>query len=115
MTNSQNMTDEDQTETALAAVITEQNDRFRTSWGTDPSVPGQIVMTRGIADLSPAAQAIIVQRVVRFCDFTEDNDPYATTVWGCSVSRLAATTTASSGKSTSTIQATGWAAMTPLM
>ena len=56
--------------------IAEQNDRFRTTWGTDFTVPGQIVMTRGVADLSPAAKAVIMQRVQGFDTFTEDNDPY---------------------------------------
>lgn len=65
-----------QAEAALAAKIAEQNDRFRRTWGADFTVPGQIVLTRGVADLSPAAKAIIMQRVQRFDVFTEDNDPY---------------------------------------
>ena len=65
-----------QEEAALAAKIAEQNDRFRRTWGADFTVPGQIVMTRGVADLSPAAKAIIMQRVQGFDVFTEDNDPY---------------------------------------
>lgn len=68
--------DEVQEEAALAAKIAEQNDRFRRTWGADFTVPGQIVMTRGVADLSPAAKAIIMQRVQGFNVFTEDNDPY---------------------------------------
>ncbi|MEL6754770.1 MAG: DUF3768 domain-containing protein [Pseudomonadota bacterium] len=67
---------EAQEETALAAKIAEQNDRFRQTWGADFTVPGQIVLTRGVADLSPAAKAIIMQRVQGFDVFTEDNDPY---------------------------------------
>ena len=58
------------------AIIAEQNDRFRTTWGSDFTVPGQIVLTRGVADLSPAAKSIIMQRVQNFSEFTEDNDPY---------------------------------------
>ena len=58
------------------AIIAEQNDRFRTTWGADFNVPGQIVLTRGVADLSPAAKAIIMQRVQKFSEFTEDNDPH---------------------------------------
>ena len=58
------------------AIIAEQNDRFRTTWGADFNVPGQIVLTRGVADLSPAAKAIIMQRVQKFSEFTQDNDPY---------------------------------------
>ena len=48
-----------QEETTLAAKIAAQNDRFRRTWGADFTVPGQIVMTRGVADLSPAAKAIM--------------------------------------------------------
>lgn len=58
------------------ALIAEQNDRFRTTWGADFTVPGQIVLTRGVADLSPAAKAIIMQRVQKFSEFTENNDPH---------------------------------------
>ena len=67
---------EAQEEAALAAKIAEQNDRFRRTLGADFTVPGQIVLTRGVADLSPAAKAIIMQRVQGFDVFTEDNDPY---------------------------------------
>ncbi|WP_371228084.1 DUF3768 domain-containing protein [Roseovarius sp. 2305UL8-3] len=62
--------------TPEARLIANQNDRFRMSLGADVTVPGQIVMKRGVADLSPVAKAIIVQRVQGFEDFTEDNDPY---------------------------------------
>ena len=65
-----------------AAIIAEQNDRFRRTWGADFSVPGQIVFTRGVADLSPAAKAIIMQRVQRFSEFTEDNDPWRDHTFG---------------------------------
>ena len=65
-----------ETPTPDAVKIAEQNDRFRTTWGADFTVPGQIVMTRGVADLSPAAKAIIMARVQGFDTFTEDNDPY---------------------------------------
>ena len=65
-----------ETPTPDAVKIAEQNDRFRTTWGADFTVPGQIVMTRGVADLSSAAKAIIMQRVQGFDTFTEDNDPY---------------------------------------
>jgi len=76
MTEDQNPMEEDKDEAAIAALIAEQNDRFRTTWGADFSVPGQIVFTRGVAVLSPAAKAIIMQRVQHFSNFTEDNDPY---------------------------------------
>ena len=72
--------DQDQAETA--AKIAEQNDRFRNTWGADFTVPGQIVMTRGVADLSPAAKAIIMQRVQKFDSFTEENDPYGDHTFG---------------------------------
>ena len=65
-----------ETPTPDAIKIAEQNDRFRTTWGADFTVPGQIVMTRGVADLSPATKAIIMQQVQGFDTFTEDNDPY---------------------------------------
>jgi len=73
---------EDHSEQVVAAKIAEQNDRFRTTWGADFSVPGQIVLTRGVADLSPAAKAIIMQRVQKFDTFTEDNDPYSDHTFG---------------------------------
>ena len=65
-----------ETPTPEAIKIADQNDRFRTTWGADLTVPGQFVMTRGVADLSPAAKAIIMQRVQGFDTFAEDNDPY---------------------------------------
>ncbi|PHS19448.1 MAG: hypothetical protein COA78_00320 [Blastopirellula sp.] len=73
---------EDKDEAAIAAQIAEQNDRFRTTWGADFSVPGQIVLTRGVADLRPSAKAIIMQRVQQFSEFTEDNDPYGDHTFG---------------------------------
>ncbi|WP_415400931.1 DUF3768 domain-containing protein [Tateyamaria sp. SN3-11] len=76
MENETDTAHEAQAQAALAAKIAEQNDRFRRTWGADFTVPGQIVMTRGVADLSPAAKAIIMQRVQGFDVFTEDNDPY---------------------------------------
>ena len=76
MDNSENTTNEEKSEAEIAAKIAEQNDRFRRTWGADFTVPGQIVLTRGVADLSPAAKAIIMQRVQGFDVFTEDNDPY---------------------------------------
>ncbi|WP_300064685.1 DUF3768 domain-containing protein [uncultured Roseobacter sp.] len=76
MENERNPSDEVREEAALAAKIAEQNDRFRRKGGADFTVPGQIVLTRGVADLSPAAKAIILQRVQGFDLLTEDNDPY---------------------------------------
>ena len=71
-----------ETPTQEAIKIAEQNDRFRTTWGADFTVPGQIMMTRGVADLSPAEKAIIMQRVQGFDTFTEDNDPYGDRSFG---------------------------------
>lgn len=76
MDNETDTSNEAQEQAAKTAKIAEQNDRFRRTWGADFTVPGQIVMTRGVADLSPAAKAIIMQRVQGFDVFTEDNDPY---------------------------------------
>ncbi|MEO1638655.1 MAG: DUF3768 domain-containing protein [Pseudomonadota bacterium] len=76
MEKEKDTSNEAQAEAALAAKIAEQNDRFRRTWGADFTVPGQIVLTRGVADMSPAAKAIIMQRVQGFDVFTEDNDPY---------------------------------------
>ena len=82
MTNIVEPTEHADDEAAIAAVIAEQNDRFRTTWGADHSVPGQIVFTRGVADLSPVAKAIIMQRVQNFSEFTRDNDPYGDHTFG---------------------------------
>lgn len=73
---------ENLSEAETNALIAEQNDRFRTTWGADFTVPGQIMLTRGVADLSPAAKAIIMQRVQTFSEFTEDNDPYGDHTFG---------------------------------
>ena len=82
MTQANGTPDDCQDEGAIAAKLAEQNDRFRKTWGADFTVPGQIVMTRGVADLSPAAKAIIMQRVQTFDTFTEDNDPYGDHTFG---------------------------------
>ena len=82
MTEHQEHTNQVQDEAAIAAIIAEQNDRFRTTWGADFAVPGQIVLTRGVAELSPAGKAIIMQRVQQFSEFTEDNDPYGDHTFG---------------------------------
>ncbi|TNC59470.1 DUF3768 domain-containing protein [Rubellimicrobium roseum] len=63
-------------EARRAVLIADQNDRFRTSWGTDPTALGRFVMTQGVASLSPTAQALAVVGVRTFSDFTEDNDPH---------------------------------------
>ena len=62
-------------EEALLA-IADQNDRFRRTWGADFTVPGQIVMTRSLADLAVGARTQIMKKVQKFDTFTEDNDPH---------------------------------------
>ena len=73
---------EEQAEIDRAAKIAEQNDRFRKTLGADFTVPGQIVVTRGVASLSPGAQVQIMRAVQTFDTFTEDNDPYGDHTFG---------------------------------
>mgnify|MGYP001263663728 CR=1 FL=1 len=47
------------------------NDNFRSTF-----VGGQVVMTRGVADLPPDVQARLILAVQSFSNFTKDNDPY---------------------------------------
>lgn len=61
---------------ARSKLIGEQNDRFRATWGADFAIPGQIVQTAGVAALGFAWQAEIMTTVMKFSEFTEDNDPY---------------------------------------
>lgn len=56
-------------------LIAQQNDQFRRSLGTGP-IPGTVLMTAGIAALDMALRTAIVQAVIAFDVFTEDNDPY---------------------------------------
>ena len=56
--------------------VAAQNDLFRRSWGTDPTVPGRIVATHGVAALGPAAALQIMGIVRVYSTFTEDNDPF---------------------------------------
>jgi len=51
--------------------IAELNDAFRRSF-----TGGQVVVTRGIYDLPPEAQAAITDRVRSFEAFDADNDPH---------------------------------------
>ncbi len=73
---------EEQAEIDRAGKIAEQNDRFRKTWGADFTVPGQIVVTRGVASLSAGAQVQIMRAVQTFDTFTEDNDPYGDHTFG---------------------------------
>ena len=47
------------------------NDNFRSTF-----VGGQVVMTRGVADLPLDVQARLILAVQSFSNFTKDNDPY---------------------------------------
>lgn len=67
---------EGEIEAARAAIVAEQNDRFRSGWGADFTVPGRIVMTRGVAALPHEAQLQLMAKVMQFSEFTEDNDPW---------------------------------------
>ena len=64
------------------ATVAQQNDRFRTTWGLDPSVPGRTVITSGVDALSVAAKLAITRAVAAFSDFTPDNDPFGTRDFG---------------------------------
>lgn len=57
------------------ALIAQQNDRFRRALGQG-EIPGQAVMTQGIAALSQTQMAALTQAIVGFDDFTEENDPH---------------------------------------
>ncbi|WP_299682714.1 DUF3768 domain-containing protein [uncultured Roseobacter sp.] len=75
------LTEEEQ-DAARIGQIAAQNDAFRTSGGQDRVVKGQLVMTRGVAALSPDVIGMLVQRLVTFDDFTEENDPYGDHCFG---------------------------------
>ena len=55
--------------------IAGQNDRFRKSWGSDPSIPGQIYYTNGIAAFGDRFLTKAMGAIRAFDAFTEDNDP----------------------------------------
>lgn len=63
-----------------AAIIAEQNDRFRkaaTQFEAAKDVSkGKIVMTRGVADQSPDFQLELMRKLVTFDAFDKDCDPY---------------------------------------
>jgi Protein of unknown function (DUF3768) len=58
--------------------IADLNDRFRRCIPlcAASGVPGQCVMTAGIAALGPDAHLILWDEIRSFDRFTEDNDPY---------------------------------------
>jgi hypothetical protein len=60
-----------------STIIAKQNDLFRQG---DPSIPGQIVLTSGLAahvEKTSSTMAELAQAVQEFDAFTEDNDPHA--------------------------------------
>ena len=59
-----------------AATIAAQNDLFRTSLGETPDLPGQMVLTQGVAALPPIEHIEVIRSVARFDTFDEDNDPH---------------------------------------
>lgn len=59
--------------------IAELNDQLRTTLGIPAlgcRVPGQIIMTKGIASLSESQISTVLNKVREFEGFSEDNDPY---------------------------------------
>lgn len=59
--------------------IAELNDQLRITLGIPAlgcRVPGQIMMTRGLAALSETQVSTVLNEVRQFNSFTEDNDPY---------------------------------------
>ena len=63
-------------------IIRDANDRFRRE---DPSIPGQWIITQGLAATIEEANLgplDIIQVVQAFDTFTEDNDPYGTHEFG---------------------------------
>ena len=58
------------------STVQAQNDRFRTTWGTDPTILGRIVATQGVAALGVSAGLRMMIAVQAFSDFSEDNDPF---------------------------------------
>lgn len=61
---------------AQAVLVAEQNDRFRKSCGTDPTVPGRIVSTASVAAEGSDFLLVALASVAGFDSFTSDNDPY---------------------------------------
>ena len=65
---------------AIAAIIAQQNDAFRTSVTASvkaPGVPpGKLVMTAGIAAQSGEFRAALIGALIAFDAFDTDSDPY---------------------------------------
>lgn len=62
--------------TATANIIRAQNDLYRSRLLGSSGVPGQTMLTRGVANLPPETLRPLLQAVSTFRDFTKDNDPY---------------------------------------
>jgi len=60
-----------------AAIIAEQNDRFRQALGPTGDVKGRCVVTQAMAALGPELQLAALREVAAFKTFTPNNDPYA--------------------------------------
>lgn len=58
--------------------IKQLNDSFRKSFSG-----GRVVLTCGIASLPLVQQNEVINKVKKFNDFTEDNDPYGEHDFGC--------------------------------
>lgn len=58
--------------------IKQLNDAFRKSFNG-----GRVVLTCGIASLPLVQQNEVINKVKKFNDFTEDNDPYGEHDFGC--------------------------------
>ena len=61
---------------AQVTLIRQQNDAFRSSYGANFTIPGQVLLTPGVSGLSVWAQARVMVEVMTFNTFTEDNDPH---------------------------------------
>lgn len=59
-----------------AAIIAEQNDRFRRILGPSGDVQGRCVVTQALAALGPQLQFAALREVAAFKTFTPDCDPY---------------------------------------
>jgi hypothetical protein len=62
--------------TAKSTRIAALNDAYRRRLLGAPGIPGQTVMTRGIAALCDEARAAVLRSVATFDAFTPDNDPH---------------------------------------
>jgi hypothetical protein len=60
----------------VSALIAKQNDMFRQTWGAAFTIPGRIVTTAGVAALGWHFMPAIMVAVMKFDQFTDDNDPY---------------------------------------